>query len=188
MRLSAVAGLVADSMTRGPAFWFLDFGRRVERALGTASLLRAGMFNTVHFVDPMGESILEVTDTVMTYRRRYRSRLHPAGVLDLLLIDPNNPRSVGYQLARMRELVSSFPSGGNPKLLDGVRQQMNLAQGQINMTDTDTLERKHDDGTVLATIGRSLAKLEESLRGASDAICRQYFAPAPAPRQLVEYQ
>jgi uncharacterized circularly permuted ATP-grasp superfamily protein/uncharacterized alpha-E superfamily protein len=188
LRLSAVAGLVADSMTRGPAFWFLDFGRRVERALGTASLLRAGMFNAVHFVDPMGEAILEVTDTVMTYRRRYRSRLHPAGVLDLLLIDPNNPRSVGYQLARMRELVGSFPSGGDPKLLDGVRQQMYLAQGRINMTDTDTLERKYDDGTVLASIGRSLAKLEESLRGVSDAICRQYFAPAPAPRQLVEYQ
>jgi uncharacterized circularly permuted ATP-grasp superfamily protein/uncharacterized alpha-E superfamily protein len=186
--LSAVAGLVSDSMTRGPAFWFLDFGRRVERAIDTTTLLRSGLFHSAEFLDPMAEAVLEVTDSVMTYRRRYKGRLHPAGVLDLLLTDPHNPRSVVYQLLRMRELLASFPSRNEPQTLDGVKQMLTLSQGTIAMTDTDTLERAHDDGTVIPSIGRSLATLEASLRGISDAICRYYFAPRPAPRFLVEYQ
>jgi uncharacterized circularly permuted ATP-grasp superfamily protein/uncharacterized alpha-E superfamily protein len=185
LRLSAVAGLVSDSMTRGPAFWFLDFGRRVERAIDTTSLLRSGLFHSEEFLDPMAEAVLEVTDSVMTYRRRYKGRLHPGGVVDLLLTDPHNPRSVVYQLLRMRELLACFPSESQTQSLDGVRQLMTHAQGTIAMTDTDTLERQHDDGTVLASIGRSLSMLESSLRGISDSICRNYFAPRPAPRSLV---
>jgi hypothetical protein len=88
----------------------------------------------------------------------------------------------------MRDLLGSFPSRSEPKALDGVRLMMNRAQGTIAMTDTDTLERQHDDGTVIASISRSLANLETSLRGVSEAICREYFAPVPPARQLVEYQ
>ena len=46
----------------------------------------------------MLEALLEVADSVMTYRSRYCSRFQLAPVLDLLLTDETNPRSVAFQL------------------------------------------------------------------------------------------
>jgi uncharacterized alpha-E superfamily protein len=55
------------------------------------------------------ELILEVTDTVMTYRRRYRTRLHPTAILDLLLLDTETPRAIGYLAQRLEHLVQGLP-------------------------------------------------------------------------------
>ena len=44
----------------------------------------------------------------MTYRRRYMSRLQTAPVLDLLLADEANPRSLAYQLAALAESIDQL--------------------------------------------------------------------------------
>ena len=45
----------------------------------------------------------------MTYRRRYMSQLQTAPVLDLLLADEANPRSLAYQLAALAESIDQLP-------------------------------------------------------------------------------
>ncbi|MFI5308576.1 MAG: circularly permuted type 2 ATP-grasp protein, partial [Polyangiales bacterium] len=98
LRLSAFSGLVMDSMTRGHAFRFLDMGRRLERALGLVTLLRSTLVEPCDREGPLLEGVLETADSSMTYRRRYLASLQLAPVVDLLLIDESNPRSVIYQL------------------------------------------------------------------------------------------
>ena len=45
----------------------------------------------------------------MTYRRRYRATLQVAPVVDLLVADEGNPRSIVFQLAALAEHVAALP-------------------------------------------------------------------------------
>ena len=96
--LLAFAGLAQESMTRGQGWRFLELGRRIERAWQTAVLLRGTLTTPLAEEQAMLEAVLQTADSIMTYRTRYLATMQTAPVLDLLLMDETNPRSVGYQL------------------------------------------------------------------------------------------
>ena len=54
--------------------------------------------------------LLEVADSSMTYRSRYFTTLQPEPVLDLLMADENNPRSLAFQLADLGEHFDRLPT------------------------------------------------------------------------------
>ena len=57
--------------------------------------------------------LLEVADSSMTYRSRYFTTLQPAPVLDLLMNEEANPRSLAFQTKDLWEhcrVLSSMPS------------------------------------------------------------------------------
>ena len=113
--LSALSGLGMESMTRGPGWRFMDMGRRIERAFQTLWLLQRTLVgqetpsqSEPPELSPLLEAILEVADSSMTYRYRYLTSLQLAPLLDLLLVDETNPRSVGFQLAALSEHACAF--------------------------------------------------------------------------------
>ncbi len=112
---AAFGGLAMESMTRGYAWRFLDMGRRIERSLATVNLLKSTLSPPGGILSregPLLESVLEIADSVMTYRRRYMTSLQAAPVLDLLLADESNPRSVAFQLVCLTEHVEALPRPG----------------------------------------------------------------------------
>ena len=111
--LSAFSGMVMDSMTRTPAWRFLDLGRRLERALQTIALLRHALGDPARVQSAVLEAVVEVADSLMTYRSRYLANLQLAAVLDLLLTDETNPRSVAYQLVSIVDHVDKLPRDRN---------------------------------------------------------------------------
>jgi uncharacterized alpha-E superfamily protein len=119
---AAFGGLAMESMTRGFAWRFLDMGRRIERALLTLRTLRVTLVPVIHRQAPLLEAVLEIADSAMTYRRRYMTTLQVAPVLDLLLVDETNPRSVGFQLARLDEHVTALPHEDLHSLSDHLSQ------------------------------------------------------------------
>src|SRR4051812_17611677 len=111
VQLAAYAGEIAESMTRTYAWRFLDLGRRLERALQESQLVR-GMLATSGGSEPESlEALLEMLDSVMTYRSRYGSRFQIGAVLDLMLCDETNPRSVAYQFVECAAHVSHLNVG-----------------------------------------------------------------------------
>src|ERR1700677_798112 len=68
--LAAFAGMEMENMTRGHGWRFLDIGRRLERAANIATLLQAALTVEAGGSDAL-EPVLEIADSVMTYRRRY---------------------------------------------------------------------------------------------------------------------
>lgn len=110
--LAAIEGMCLESMTRSHLFRFLDLGRRMERALQTVSLLEACMIDSAAPTTEVLEAVLEIADSVMTYRSRYRANMQLPAVLDLVLTDESNPRSVAYQLMALEELIKQLPSDG----------------------------------------------------------------------------
>jgi uncharacterized alpha-E superfamily protein len=94
--LAAFNGMEMENMTRGHGWRFLDFGRRLERGVSVLKLLK-GMAKITPLRAVL-EPVLEIADSVMTYRRRYFTAPHLPGVLDLLLRDESNPRSLIFQI------------------------------------------------------------------------------------------
>src|SRR5262249_42787789 len=109
MHLAAYAGQVAESMTRTHAWRFLDFGRRLERALQEALLVRSMLADGGASEPEALEALLEIADSVMTYRSRYASRFQLGAVLDLMLCDETNPRSVAHQLVQLAAHAADLP-------------------------------------------------------------------------------
>ena len=119
--LLALAGLGAESMVRDLAWRFLDAGRRLERALHVLALLRHGVV-TVHppaTQDVVLEAVLAVGESIITHRRRHpigpAARADASPVLELLLLDPGNPRSVAFQLDRLRDDLGGLPLHGSAR-------------------------------------------------------------------------
>ncbi len=105
--LAAVSGTTLDNMVRGHAWTFLDLGRRVERGVNMLLLLQSFLApgaTRLHM-----EALLEVADSLLTYRARYLSSLQAAPVVDLLLTDSTNPRSVAFQVELAKEHLRRLP-------------------------------------------------------------------------------
>src|SRR4029078_6714950 len=88
---------------------FLDMGRKVERILHLIALLRGSLSIASPNEVPLLEALLEIADSLMTYRRRYLSTLHVAAVLDLIFADESNPRSLVAQLVGLKADVEQLP-------------------------------------------------------------------------------
>ena len=115
MALSAFSGLLMENTTRGQGWRFLDIGRRMERALQMGELLRAGLATAPDGqIEANLQVLLRIADSSITYRSRYLTVLRTDLVLELLLADESNPRSVGFQLAALYDHLTQLPQREEP--------------------------------------------------------------------------
>ena len=93
--LMTLAGFALDGMTRDLGWRFLSLGRRLERLqFQSLAVQRALKMDGSGSLD----WLLELSDSIVTYRARYRTQPEWLPVLDLLLLDESNPRSILFQL------------------------------------------------------------------------------------------
>ncbi|MHC8303952.1 circularly permuted type 2 ATP-grasp protein [Pseudomonas sp. PB3P13] len=98
MSLAALSGFALDDMTRDEGWRFLMIGRRIER-LQFLSASLAGFLRGPGSFDQGGlEWLLELGNSSITYRSRYLAVAQLIPVLDLLLLDEQNPHAVLFQL------------------------------------------------------------------------------------------
>ncbi|HEX9259749.1 MAG TPA: alpha-E domain-containing protein, partial [Acidimicrobiales bacterium] len=109
--LAAFAGFTMESTVRGPGWRFLDIGRRIERALLLIGLLEATLLDRPDplVVQPLYELVLVAGESLVAYRRRYRSDLELDALCELLLADDANPRSLAFQLDRLGDDLATLP-------------------------------------------------------------------------------
>jgi uncharacterized circularly permuted ATP-grasp superfamily protein/uncharacterized alpha-E superfamily protein len=180
--LAAFGGMVAEGMTRGQAWRFLDMGKRLERCLHTISLLRSTLIAVVPNEAPLLEALLEIADSTMTYRRRYLSGPQPAPLLDLLLADDDNPRSLSFQLAALTQSIAALPATDSGPGSSPAGLMTGAAGVRIRGADMDDLARLGPDGR-RAALDAFLADLEREVPLLSDTLTRTYLTHLQASRQ-----
>jgi uncharacterized alpha-E superfamily protein len=109
--LAALAGLVMESMVRGPGWRFLDLGRRLERAVLLLGVIEATLNDPPgdEVAQPVYDLVLGASESLVAYRRRYRSDVRLGAIEDLLVHDDTNPRSLVFQLDRINEHLAALP-------------------------------------------------------------------------------
>ena len=100
--MMTLAGFTLDGMTRDQGWRFLSIGRRVERLQFLCGALHAGLQMRA---DAELDWLLELADSIVTYRSRYMARPQWLPVLDLLIRDDSNPRSIAFQLLGLSEYL-----------------------------------------------------------------------------------
>jgi uncharacterized circularly permuted ATP-grasp superfamily protein/uncharacterized alpha-E superfamily protein len=183
LTLAAFSGLSMDSMTRGQAWRFLDLGRRIERATALMQLISSTMVDATERETPLLEAILDIADSGMTYRRRYLANLQAAPVLDLLLTDETNPRSIMFQLRALVGHLEALPAAAG----SGVQSpQLRVAVGalaELQLAEVEQLAAVGPGGR-RAALGDLLVRLGEHLPRLSDAISSGYLTHAMVSRHL----
>jgi uncharacterized circularly permuted ATP-grasp superfamily protein/uncharacterized alpha-E superfamily protein len=182
LALAAFSGVAMDSMSRGLAWRFLDAGRRIERAIHMTSLLTATLARARVPEGPVLEALLEVADSSMTYRRRYLATLQAGPVVDLLLTDETNPRSVLFQTDTLAAHLDALPrEPGSPR-----SQQQRLileAAGQLRLADVSEFCIA-DGGGERPRLAALLDRLGEIFPELSISLSSVYLSHATAARQL----
>lgn len=107
--LAALNGVLTDNMTHGNAWSFMEIGRRLERALYTAHLVAESLATPAGTASTLFDVLLDIFDSIITYRQKY-TVVRRAAVLDLLLCDESNPRSLASQLSRLLDDLLHLPS------------------------------------------------------------------------------
>ena len=108
-KLAGFSGLVHENMYRFAGWRFLEIGRRLERGIQIAGI--TAWLTRKEAPDGALDMLLEIADSVMTHRRRYNVAAGANSYLDLLVLDPLNPRSVLFQVAELREQIEKLPGG-----------------------------------------------------------------------------
>jgi len=174
----AISGLSMENMTRGPLWLFLDTGRRVERAITVVDTMAGALTGAEGEEDVPLDLLLEISDSTMTYRSRYLAAPRLAGVLDLLLADDSNPRSLAFQLealdAHMDRLAEQ---AGGDGFLRPEQRQMTVLCGIVRTLEIGVLAEYDRDGGY-HDAERLLEAIRTRLWGLSDMLSRQYFTHA----------
>lgn len=175
----ALHGVTANMM-RDDGWRMIRIGGWIERALQVSQLLRLVIVRHGLDVDRMvlNQSLL-AADSAVTHRRRYRGYVRPRTVLDLLLLDPENPRSVAFALAELRRhlgaLKASTGSTRPERLLDEFIEECNNAD-LTTMVALDGATRPH--------LVKHLDQLTRQLLRLADVIVAVHFESGPRMRPL----
>ncbi|MCA9041622.1 MAG: circularly permuted type 2 ATP-grasp protein [Planctomycetaceae bacterium] len=183
--LAAFTGIVMESMTRTQAFRFLEMGRRLERSVQIVSLLKTFFIPLPEVQGPVFETVLEVSDSIMTYRSRYRSNLQLPAVLDLLLTDETNPRSLLYQFAQLSAQVDQLP---RKQTLPGYTLEQRIAMELLHSVQLMDIEKAADVHGLgnHQPLEQNIIFWEEKLPLLSEAISHRYLIHATHSHQLFD--
>ena len=160
-KLAGFSGLVHENMYRFFGWRFLSIGRQLERAMGMTGVL-------VAFADlraPPGalDLCIELGDSVLTHRRRFSVQSSRDTVIDLLALDPMNPRSLRYLIDGLGTQVEMLPGAAvNGQLSDLGRAQLRL-QTEIATATPQTLPT------------RTLIQIRGRIAGLSDQLTEAYL-------------
>ncbi len=180
--LSSLRGIELENITRGPGWHFLSIGRRIERSIQMVSLFRAAIVPLSARTWPLLEMLLEVGDSSMTYRSRYFTVLQAAPVLDLLMNEIANPRSLAFQLADLSEHCTALSASLKAAEWPLAKQnRVEMVAANLFGADVFDLCRPEPDGSRWH-LDNLLAAMDIALESFSDAITNTWFSHAEMER------
>jgi uncharacterized circularly permuted ATP-grasp superfamily protein/uncharacterized alpha-E superfamily protein len=178
--LSAFSGMERENINRGFGWLFLTTGRRLERAIYLTRQLREITTPLAEQDWSLLECLLEVGDSSMTYRTRYYTTLQPLAVLDVLMADETNPRSLDFQLSHLADLYQKLPRH-LPEDLQAMRNALALLRSFDLREMTYPLPGAAlvaNDSAGLSRLERFLRDLERLLPSWSNNLSSRYFSHA----------
>jgi len=160
---AALSGLAQEDMNRLAGWRFFDMGRRIERGINTCRFTR-GFASDDASLDDL-DLLLDVADSQITYRARYLEGLALTPVRDLVMLDPFNPRSTGFQIAALQDHLNALPTLREDGIMEEPRRLVLKLAADAEAEDAKGLGA----GKILA--------YEQRLMTLSESIASRYFLP-----------
>lgn len=177
-----LTGAITESMPRGLGTDLWEAGRRIERALGLLALLGSvfGRRLSRRAELRVCGAVATVTGAGTAFRRTYRAAPHPELLAELLLSDAALPRSLAFQVERLRETVDRLPdtSAGSEvrSLLADLRVRTDgLRARELLRPQEEAGASSAGAGPAVTALPAQLAPVRELLRTLSTAFEDEFF-------------
>ena len=189
IKLMAFIGLNNDNMTRASSWRLLNIGRFLESAINTCTILQAALTNNVtpDVEKQLMELVLMGHESLVTYRYLYRSTLQLQGVLNLLLVNEDNPKSVVFLIAKIDEHLKHLPNTHREEGLSPAHKKLLEALTMIRLCDINKMAapgKINDFGK--KELSHFLQHLIRILGQASILIFESYFSPTQSQYSFVK--
>nr|WP_239027357.1 circularly permuted type 2 ATP-grasp protein [Ramlibacter algicola] len=177
---AAMTGAQTDRMTRDDGWRLLSTGRHLERLGFLAGALAASLETGAVHEASGSEAVVALFDSTITFHARYQQRHDLPALLDLLVLDQDNPRSLAWvtktlrgRLARLEGIAPAEPAPAKAGV-PGIA---------LTVPDPEawTLEALCDETQLLAT----LQQCADAAWQLSDALGARYFTHSAEPRRSV---
>ncbi len=109
LHISATTGQITDGLVHGPTRQFILIGRYLERARQLTFILKTFLEHVSERETLPIVTLLDVCNSLMTYRYRYRANFAILPAFDLLVTDSSNPHALIFQFQELHKLVSELP-------------------------------------------------------------------------------
>ena len=179
LQLAAVTGAQTDRMTRDHGWRLLTVGRLLERLIGVATRLQA-------FVEAQAlgsvagiELLLELFDSLITFRARYQRHEDLLALADLLVLDSANPRAFAGVLRRLRTEIGKLPGD------DASRQRLLALLPPEGAGMTLESLRDVDDAAIAQALRTLSAAMAGRAKALADRVGERYFTLAQGADQRV---
>lgn len=161
---SALAGLISENMVRSAAWHFLEIGQRLERAQAICRMARQLTADTGDG-DPAAALglLLDLCDSQIIYRSRYLTGPVANPVRDLVLLDPDNPRALVFQVDEIVDHLAALPSLRDDNIPEAPLRAARALLGELQAATASEMTPER------------LEAIEDQLLGLSDAISARYF-------------
>ncbi|MTH79380.1 circularly permuted type 2 ATP-grasp protein [Paracoccus aestuariivivens] len=161
-KIAGFSGLVHENMYRFYGWRFLTLGRLHERALGMTGVVSA----LARPDAPHGalDLCVELGDSVLTHRQRYAISTSRETVIDLLVLDPLNPRSVRHQIDQMMAQVSELPGSVGNGEYSALARAVLRCQTEVATQTPETLDTEALDAIAEQVSDLSVLLTEAYLR------------------------
>ncbi|MBV6640935.1 MAG: circularly permuted type 2 ATP-grasp protein [Cyclobacteriaceae bacterium] len=177
IKLMAFHGLNIDNMTRENTWNILNIGRFNESARNTCIIIKTMLSEKRS--DDVERMILEyllmTNESLVTYRYMYRSTLEVKAVLNLLLIDELNPKSVTYQVERIDQHINKMPDGNN-RYLNPIRKKLLEINTKVRLYNAEQLVTTDKSGKHRKELVLYLESITSLLGEVYNLINEQYFS------------
>ncbi len=111
--LSAITGAQTDRMTRDDGWRLLSIGRQIERLGFLSSSLLRGLETGSVLTDGGFDAMVALFDSTTPFRAQFQQSNDLAALIDFLVLDRDNPRSLGWVAqtlrGRLAKLADSYP-------------------------------------------------------------------------------
>ena len=170
----ALSGVASESMVHDVGWTMMDTGKRIERGLALTALLRATLTTarSSGAEQTITESALVACESSVIYRRRTLGKVSVAAVADLALFDTENPRSLVYQLERLRANLKALPGSSGSSRPERMVDELVTRLRRLDPAD---LEAVTADGT-RAELADLLDGMHRDLRELSGVITATHLS------------
>jgi uncharacterized circularly permuted ATP-grasp superfamily protein/uncharacterized alpha-E superfamily protein len=171
----AFIGLNRESISREQGWILLDLGRKIEQSLLLITMLRVTL--TVRYPDQveynLQQSVLMSHESLVNYRYKYRMPINNELVLDLMLFDPNNPRSLVYQVDRLKAYLKNLPKAG--VVLTEYERLILEVDGLLRHANKKELALVGPDGFAYRKLDDFLGRIYGLLSAIPEVISKHFF-------------
>jgi len=182
----AFISLNRESISREQGWELLDAGRKIEQSLSLISMMQSALLNkqdeAIDYI--LLEVILNSNECMMNYRFKYRVSLKRPLILELMLFDPNNPRSLIYQVERLKNYLSRLPQMYGGQATTKHERLSFEAYSKIKLTDKEQLSELNTTTQHYQHLESFLTDINNLLHEVHNAVSVTYFKHAQIQLQL----